>query len=109
MPSCKKGLEDAKFIHNYGEEVSGIFLVNLTKILRGSLRHYYLPEPQFKQMDQFISGVRSLDVKPASLFARGDGDFELVLEDGARIIFNSKQEYSPLLENLETVLEGAGL
>lgn len=46
--------------------------MNLPKILRASLRHYSLPEPPFLQMNQFISEVRLLDVKPASLFARGD-------------------------------------
>ena len=73
------------------------------------LRRQYLSPEKFKDIGRFISGVEKLEMKPVSITARDDGDFELIFDTALRVMWNEKQDLDRLLENLQAVLDGAGL
>ncbi len=65
----------------------------------------YMSEQDFFGIRPFIGAFEDLGYAPLSLTRMDDGDFELRMDDGAKIIFSSDTKLSILLDNMESILD----
>jgi len=67
------------------------------------LKFYGGPE-SFGQINLFLSKLSLFKVKPIELSVSGDGDYEIAIEGGGRIIVNPAKDLAVALENLRVLL-----
>lgn len=84
------------------------YLVFYGTVKGDPIRQYYLPG-RFTEIIQFLFGVKTTGLVPKSLSVKDENDAELRLENGEKLLFALNQNFSELLENLETVYREAGL
>lgn len=65
----------------------------------------YLPTSNFQILSNFIQDLEKLEIRPSKLLPKAGGEYELYLEDGSRILFYSRDNYSRTLGNLETLFD----
>jgi len=72
--------------------------------------NYFLPGI-FAKILSFKSNLEAMNLRPASLLAKDNGDMEIYLSstilppNGPKIIFKSKSDYESIAENLQTALD----
>jgi len=92
--------EEGKFISLYGS-LSG-------NAARGS----FLGEREFSQLSDFIIAVSENGLLPVSLVKKVDGDAEIMLAPGGKIIFSASEVYQnsgAAISNIESALEAESL
>jgi len=66
-------------------------------------KNFLTPE-SFGQINLFLSKLSLFKVKPIELSVSGDGDYEIAIEGGGRIIVNPAKDLAVALENLRVLL-----
>ncbi len=64
----------------------------------------YMPAKEFSEINGFIESVKKLGILPVGLSVRSEGDFELLLDDGGKVLFLNREPFLTTYENLETIL-----
>ncbi|MDP6119503.1 MAG: hypothetical protein QF748_00920 [Candidatus Pacebacteria bacterium] len=64
----------------------------------------FLPKSKYQSLKSFKSSIKQLNLVPASLVKLREGDMELWLNDGARLIYNLEQDIVGLSEDLNSIL-----
>jgi len=65
----------------------------------------FLPEEEFRRVIAFRNSLASFNIQAQKFIARDEGDYEFVIENGAKILFNKEQDFDVLLNNLDAALE----
>ncbi len=69
------------------------------------LGNYFLNEKKFLKFVTFKNDVNKLGFKLIALVEQEEMDYDLLLDDGAKIMFNEKQDFAEVLENLSSSIE----
>lgn len=66
----------------------------------------YMKEKPFSEINSFVESVKLLNLTPVGLVTgdNGNGDFKLLLSNGATILFSDREPYLTTFENLEAVV-----
>lgn len=65
---------------------------------------YYLPASKFPAIRSMVRGVSLLSLTPSSLVRKEDGDYELLLKGGGKILFSDKEDPVRIVSNLDSAL-----
>lgn len=77
----------------------------------GPLEDYYFTKNNFSNLVVFVENLKLINVTPTALFAKGDGEIEVFLSsnqeyaNAPKIIFNLKDDYLKLFQNLKSAIE----
>lgn len=74
-------------------------------VTEGAIGYYFLPPDAFKHTLSFRDAVLDLGLVPRALIEKERGDYELVFENGARILFNESDNFELLISNMEAAFE----
>jgi|SRR5581483_1987602 len=64
---------------------------------------------RFSDINDFIASVQNMNLNPAYLVAKDNGEFSLVMTDGSQIYFDTIQPLSKTAENLKALLRTPNL
>lgn len=64
----------------------------------------FIPEEEFTQLTFLVDALRASDAYAVKLAHTDDGDFELILKEGGKLIFGGEQSLSLVLDNFNTAL-----
>ncbi|MBU1046416.1 hypothetical protein KKH36_01375 [Patescibacteria group bacterium] len=66
------------------------------------------PERHFEKINLFIRFLKDINIDVYRLLVKENGDYELSFDNGSLLIFDEKQDFDVLLENLQAVLIDLG-
>ena len=81
-------------------------------LLQGDLNpigRMYLPSAKFKEIGNFINSLKGLGLVISEFHSETEGDYEIYLENGSKIIFDDRRPFDKILVNLESILSEIGI
>ena len=69
----------------------------------------YLPSAKFKEIGNFINSLKGLGLVISEFHSETEGDYEIYLENGSKIIFDDRRPFDKILVNLESILSEIGI
>ena len=69
------------------------------------LGNFLFEERDFERLIAFKEKIKKLGFEPAGLVEKEEGDFDLILEDESKIMFNQKQNLADVLENFDSSID----
>jgi len=103
-------VDDQGYIFAQAPRFSGsAYFLLYGQIKKNPISQYYLPQPEFEALTNFIRSVRDKDIIGSAIVSEGNGVFALHLEKGGKIIFKQDQDSTTLLSNLELLKKNTAL
>lgn len=65
----------------------------------------FLSGEKFKEIVFLLESMKDIGIQPISFKIEKENDFEILLEDGGKILFNRKQDILYILSNIQSVFE----
>lgn len=95
-------LDQGGFIFSPAPKFTGIVYLRVYGALegQGTIGNGFLDEVTFRKIGSFVTAMKQAGFNSSKLIAKGDAEFELYLENGTKILFNSSQNLDRALDNL---------